>query len=131
MALLSFLLMVVAPTIAATYYTAFWASNRFVSEFRVAVRAIQPIKTGGMADLFGFAGVSQAGNDFNAVVQYLQSRKAIEDLGPPRPPKKTAYDNPSIDWFSRLQTAADRGTDTDRDQQVNSYDDHVRPERSS
>ena len=102
LALLSFLLMVVAPTIAATYYTAFWASNRFVSEFRVAVRAIQPIKTGGMADLFGFAGVSQAGNNSNAVVQYLQSRKAIEDLGGAKT-VEAAYDDPSIDWFSRLR----------------------------
>jgi capsular polysaccharide transport system permease protein len=103
LALVSFLLMVVAPTIAATCYTAFWASNRFVSEFRVAVRAIQPIKTGGMADLFGFAGVSQAGNDSNAVVQYLQSRKAIEDLGGAKT-VEAAYDDPSIDWFSRLRT---------------------------
>jgi capsular polysaccharide transport system permease protein len=100
---LSFLVLVVAPTIAATYYTTSWASNRFVSEFRVAVRSIQPIKTGGMADLFGFAGVSQAGNDSNAVVQYLQSRKAIEDLGGAKT-VEAAYDDPSIDWFSRLRT---------------------------
>ena len=102
LAFLSFLLVVVAPTIAATYYTIFWASNRFVSEFRVAVRSIQPIKTGGMADLFGFTGVSQAGNDFNAVVQYLQSRQAIEDLGGAKT-VETVYDDPSVDWFSRLR----------------------------
>jgi capsular polysaccharide transport system permease protein len=101
--LLSFLLLVVAPTIAATYYTEFWASNRFLSEFRVAVRSIQPIKTGGMADLFGFAGVSQSGNDSNAVVQYLQSRKAIEDLGGAKT-VQAVYDDPSIDWFSRLRS---------------------------
>jgi capsular polysaccharide transport system permease protein len=102
LALLSFLAMVVAPTIAATYYTMFWASDRFVSEFRVAVRSIQPIKTGGMADLFGFAGVSQAGNDSNAVVQYLQSRQAIKDLGGAKT-VQVVYDDPSIDWFSRLR----------------------------
>ena len=94
--------MVVAPTLAAAYYTTFWASNRFVSEFRVAVRSIQPIKTGGMADLFGFAGVSQAGNNSNAVVQYLQSRQAINDLGGAKT-VQVVYDDPSIDWFSRLR----------------------------
>lgn len=101
--MLSFLLVVAAPTIAAAYYTTFWASNRFVSEFRVAVRSVQPIKSGGMADLLGFAGVSQASNDSNAVVQYLQSRKAIEDLGGAKS-VEVMYDDPSIDWFSRLRT---------------------------
>jgi capsular polysaccharide transport system permease protein len=101
--LLSFLLLVVAPSLAATYYTMFWASDRFQSEFRVAVRSIQPIKTSGMADLFGFTGVTQAANDSNAVVQYLQSRRAIEDLGDPRT-VETVYDDSSIDWFSRLRT---------------------------
>jgi capsular polysaccharide transport system permease protein len=99
---LSFLLLVVAPTLAAAYYTMFWASDRFVSEFRVAVRSIEPIKTGGMSDLFGFAGVSQAGNDSNAVVQYLQSRQAIEDLGGAKI-IQPVYDDSSVDWFSRLR----------------------------
>jgi len=80
----------------------FWASDRFVSEFRVAVRSIEPIKTGGMSDLFGFAGVSQAGNDSNAVVQYLQSRQAIEDLGGAKI-IQPVYDDSSVDWFSRLR----------------------------
>jgi capsular polysaccharide transport system permease protein len=101
--LLSFLLLVVAPTLAAAYYTMFWASDRFVSEFRVAVRSIEPVKTGGMADLFGFAGVTQAGNDSHAVVQYLQSRQAINDLGGAKT-VQAVYDDPSIDWFSRLRT---------------------------
>jgi len=103
LALLSFLVVVGAPTIAAAYYTVFWASNRFVSEFRVAVRTIQPVKTGGMADLFGFAGVTQAGNDSHAVVQYLQSRQAVDDLGGAKT-VQAVYDDPSVDWFSRLRT---------------------------
>ena len=83
----------------------FWASSQFLSEFRIAVRSVEPIKTGGMAELFGFTGVTQAGNDSNAVVQYLQSRQAIDDLGGVGAVQKV-YDDPSIDWFSRLSAGA-------------------------
>ncbi|MCI4677496.1 hypothetical protein K9U39_18530 [Rhodoblastus acidophilus] len=98
---LSFLLVVVLPTVIAALYAFFWASNRYVSEFRVAVRAVEPIKTGGLADLFGLGGFSQAGNDSNAVVQYLQSREAFEQIQQRFPLEKKFSDH-SIDWFSRF-----------------------------
>jgi capsular polysaccharide transport system permease protein len=104
--LLSFCLAVILPTFAALGFTTFYASNQFVSEFRVAVRSLEPIKTGGMADLFGFAGVTQAGNDSNAVVQYLQSRQAIDDLDGGAAAARGLYDDTSIDWFSRLRADA-------------------------
>lgn len=103
--LLSFALAVIVPALIAAAFTTLWASSRYVSEFRVAVRSIQPIKTGGAADLFGFAGVSQAGNDSNAVVQYLQSRQAIDDLGGAQA-LASLFDKASIDWFARLRPGA-------------------------
>ena len=103
--LMSFVLAVIVPTLVATAFTTLWASSRYMSEFRVAVRSIQPIKTGGMADLFGFAGVSQASNDSNAVVQYLQSHQAIDDLGGPQV-LAPLFDSPSIDWSGRLRPGA-------------------------
>lgn len=98
---LSFIVVVILPTICAAVYSLAWASNRYVSEFRVAVRSIERQKTGGLSDLLGFGGVSPTGNDSYAVVQYLQSRQAIADLGGPKAVAKL-FNAESIDWFSRL-----------------------------
>ena len=102
---LSFILAVVLPTFAVAFYTLAWASERYVSEFRAAVRTIEPVKAGGLAALFGFSGVSQAGNDSHAVVQYIQSREAIGDLEKAMPLRQF-FTNASLDWFSRLKDEA-------------------------
>jgi len=98
---LSFVVIVILPTLCAAIYSLALASNRYVSEFRVAVRSIERQKSGGLSDLLGFGGVSPTGNDSYAVVQYLQSRQAIADLGGPQVVGKMFNDG-AIDWFSRL-----------------------------
>ena len=102
---LSFALVVVLPTYCAGFYAMVLASNRYVSEFRVAVRSIERQKTGGLTDLLGFGGVSPTGNDSYAVVQYLQSRQAIADLGGPSAVGKL-FNGDDVDWFSRLDADA-------------------------
>ncbi len=103
--MLSFLAMVLLPTLVAAFYTGIWASNRYVSEFRVAIKSAQPTPVTGFASLLGFAGMSPTGNDSYAVVQYLQSRKAIETIEK-TVPVQGLYANSRIDWFSRLPAKA-------------------------
>ena len=103
---LSFVLIVILPTLFAAFYTLFWAAPRYVSEFRVAVRSVQPLKAGGLADLFGLGGMSQTGNDSSAVVQFLQSRDSFEALEKRLPMRKKLTDQ-AIDWPSRFHGAPD------------------------
>ena len=102
---LSFIVVVLLPTLVTAVYALAIASNRYVSEFRVAVRSIERQKSGGLSDLLGFGGVSPTGNDSYAVVQYLQSRQAIADLGG-APTVAKMYGGDGVDWFSRLDPGA-------------------------
>ena len=103
--LLSFLLVVLLPTACVTAYLLFWATPRYVSEFRVAVRSAGGATAGQLPSLLGLSGISQSGNDSNAVVQYLQSHDAVADLDATLS-LRDHYSNPSIDFFSRLDPKA-------------------------
>src|SRR5579863_1155904 len=60
---ISFLAMVAAPTLAIGGYMGTIAASRYVSEYRVAIRTVEPLKSVGFSNLFGLAGASQASND--------------------------------------------------------------------
>lgn len=98
---LSFLLLVILPTIAMAVYATYFATARYASEFRVMIRDSEPLGgLTGVAQMFG-VGESQSGNDANAIVQFLQSREAPEEV------LKTIdlyemYQDTSIDVFSRM-----------------------------
>ena len=97
---LSFLLVVVLPSIVAGLYSLLLATPRFTSEFRAAIRSAEPMKSGGIAEIFGIGGVSQSGNDASAVVQYLHSRDSVEALER-RIPLRSKFTDDSIDFISR------------------------------
>ena len=99
---MSFLLLVVTPTVIGAIYLLVFATNQYTSEFRVTVRSVQPLaQASGLVSMLGLAGMSQASTDSHAVVQYLQSRQAIEDLDATVPLRKL-FAAPDIDWLSRL-----------------------------
>lgn len=100
--LASFFAAVILPTLAAGLYYGFIASYQYVSEFRATVRSLEPIKATGVTALLGLAGASQSASDANAVVQYLQSRDALEELDQ-KVGLRTQYSSNSIDWLSRLK----------------------------
>ncbi|MBV1706451.1 MAG: hypothetical protein KGQ37_04510 [Hyphomicrobiales bacterium] len=102
---LSFFAMVLIPTLVAALYTGILASDRYVSEFRVAIKSAQSTPVSGFASLLGYAGMTPTGNDSYAVVQYLQSRKAIETIEKTVPVQRL-YADSQIDWFSRLPAKA-------------------------
>jgi len=97
----TFALIVVLPTLVAGIYLCFVASNRYVAEFRAAVRSVEPMKSSEIPSLLGLAGMSQTGNDSHAVVQYLESRQALEDIDAAAS-VRARYEATTVDWLSRL-----------------------------
>jgi capsular polysaccharide transport system permease protein len=99
--LASFIVVVLLPALVAGIYLGFFCTPRYTTEFRVAIRSVQPMNSGGLSVLLGMSGMSQTSNDSFAIVQYLQSRAGVDDLQQYLP-LRSLYDQPSIDWFSRL-----------------------------
>jgi capsular polysaccharide transport system permease protein len=75
-----FLVVVIAPTVIMAVYTVGLKSPEYTSEFRVIVRSPNTSGNGGFAAVLGLSGTSATSADSQAVVQYLQSREAIDDL---------------------------------------------------
>ncbi len=102
----SFLLMVLAPTVATFIYFAFIASNVFVSEAKLTVReALQPAgndKAG--SSILGQLNIGKTGDssqDSMIVMDYIKSRSVIEDVGG-RERLLRLYGRAEIDFLSRL-----------------------------
>ncbi|SFR42923.1 capsular polysaccharide transport system permease protein [Yoonia tamlensis] len=101
---LSFVMVVILPAFSAWWYLTEIASDRFTSEFRVAVRSTQAPAINGMGSMLGLAGGGGASSDAQALVQYLQSHAIVSD--PLNDIDLAAiYSAPDIDWASRLVAA--------------------------
>lgn len=100
----SFLLLVILPTLAATIYYLAIASNQYVSEFRFAVRSqdFAPAGTSAASTAINGAARSSVYTENFLVVDYLQSRQAVEDLMKSVDLTKI-YTDPNIDFLSRLR----------------------------
>lgn len=104
----SFLAFVIAPTIVFFLYTAFWQSNRYVSETRVTVRAAQETKAmsgeaaGLIGKLMGGGGGSRSTiQDAYIILNYIKSQAIIRDLGGAAVMQRYFSVN-HADYFSRL-----------------------------
>ena len=97
----SFLLVVLVPLFAVAGYALLIATPRYVSEFRAAVRTVEPVKSASLPELFGLGAPSQSTNDANAVVQYIHSRHAVE-LIERHLPLRATYTASDIDFVSRF-----------------------------
>lgn len=98
---ISFLIVVVVPVVAAGIYYLFIAAGQYVVEFRFGVRSVEPMpgRLGGL--FFGSLASSPVVSDSYAVVQYIESRAIIDDLG--RTLDLTAiFSRPQADWLARL-----------------------------
>ncbi len=103
--LTSFCMLVVVPTLVFGVYLLFFVSPRYETEFRVAVRSGEAAKMSELPSFLGLAQSSQLANDSHAVIQYLQSRGALEDLDDTAA-LRAHYSRPSRDWWSRLDGEA-------------------------
>lgn len=108
----SFLLLVVFPSLIAFFYYSIFASNVFVAETKLTVRAApesdakSTTTSGGASSIIGKLGLGKSGSpaqDSRIILDYLRSRAAIEDVGG-RVTLAALYDKPAIDWFSRLNS---------------------------
>ena len=99
--LLSFLVLVAAPTVTWGAYLTFVASYAYTSEFRVAVRSVEPMQMMSFSSILGLGNLSQSAQGANAIVQYLRSRKAVEDIDKSLG-VRASFSSPSLDYLSRL-----------------------------
>lgn len=108
-ALISFILCVIAPVIAATVYYFAFASDQYVSEFSFVVRdsksAASGASTGAAPAIMSM--ISGAGSSVEnyMVAEYLLSREAVEALQS-RLDIVKMYSRPDIDWLARLDPSA-------------------------
>ena len=110
----SFLLCVMLPSLCYVFYGAFIASDEYVAEARVTVRAAQEKGGGGgggldlssvISKVTGGAGRSTVQDAF-IVLNYIKSRAIIADLGG-REYLEKIYARSDADFFSRLSKGAD------------------------
>ncbi|WP_395662025.1 hypothetical protein [Aestuariivirga sp.] len=98
-----FMVVVIAPTVIMAIYTVGIKSPEYTSEFRVIVRSPNTSGNAGFAAVLGLSGSSATSADSQAVVQYLQSREAIDDLED-RIRIRKRFSDMKIDVFSRANT---------------------------
>ncbi len=98
--LISFGLLVVAPTLAAGVYFGFLATPQYVAEAKFAVRTGELPKIDGVGALTGIP-LAKIAQDTQVVTSYMESRALVEALEE-RLGLRNLYGADDIDWFSRL-----------------------------
>jgi capsular polysaccharide transport system permease protein len=100
---ITFLLMVVLPTLVACLYYGFWASDQYAAEIRFGVRQtaepnvsddVLTMMTRGMA-------VGATGQEPYLVANYVHSLNLVEDLDR-QIGLREIYSKPGADWFARF-----------------------------
>jgi capsular polysaccharide transport system permease protein len=102
----SFTIVVIVPVIAASIYFALFASDRFVSELRFAVRGSTEHIPG--ADALGTVGslaYMNSSQEVYAIADYIRSRSAVEEIGR-TVDLRQIFQADKADWLSRLEYQA-------------------------
>jgi capsular polysaccharide transport system permease protein len=100
--LVSFLIVVALPVILAAVYYFLVAADQYVSEFRFALRSVEPARSEAGAFLQGNVAPSPIGVDSYAIVQYIASRDIVDDLGKTIDLREM-FSRPEADWLVRLE----------------------------
>lgn len=98
---LPMLLLVVLPTLLATYYYFVVATPQYVSEARFVVRGQSGAQPGMLSGLLQSAGIGRAQDDTFAVHDFILSRDALEELGQ-RTDLRALFARPEADPLSRF-----------------------------
>jgi capsular polysaccharide transport system permease protein len=104
-----FLLTVVIPTLVATIYFAFLASDVYISQSQFVVRSPDKPAATGIGMLLKSAGFSNAGDEIFATQDYILSRDALRTLNRNKV-VEIAYTRPEISLFNRLNPLGFGGT---------------------
>lgn len=92
---------VVFPTLLAILYFGLFASDVYVSESRIVVRAPDKTAQTAFGALLKTAGFTNASEEVHAVTEYIQSRDALRDVDRNGLVRR-AYSNSTISIFDRL-----------------------------
>ncbi len=98
---LSFLFVVVLPTLLSAVYYFLIAANQYVVEFRFAVRSVQPQRSDAPVLIRSGVASGELGLDSHIVVQYLRSRAIVEQLDK-RLNLERIFSRKEADWLSRI-----------------------------
>ena len=106
----SFIALVLIPSLVATLYLAFVASDQYAAEARFAVRAAQfeePKETKSALAGAASGGIipSLAGQDAYVIASYIRSAAVFADL-PPNLDPRIVYSRPEADFWARLSPNA-------------------------
>jgi capsular polysaccharide transport system permease protein len=104
-----FLLTVVIPTLVATIYFGFLASDVYVSQSQFVVRSPDKPAATGLGVLLKSAGFSNAGDEIFATQDYVLSRDALRALNRNKA-VEIAYTRPGISLFNRFNSLGFGGT---------------------
>ncbi|TWT10684.1 hypothetical protein [Reyranella sp. CPCC 100927] len=99
---------VVVPTTLSAGYLYGFASDQYVTEFRLAVRRQMPVRadpTSGATTLAGGNPMMAIVQDSEVVVQYLKSRQVIQDISP-RVDLDRIWARDDADYLSRMDVGA-------------------------
>ncbi len=99
--LLTFVIIVLVPSVVAAVYYFFIAADQYVAEFRFALRAVDPVRAEVSGIFQGSVAPSPVGVDSYAVVQYVDSRDILDDLGKTLDLREM-FSRPEADWLARL-----------------------------
>jgi capsular polysaccharide transport system permease protein len=99
--LLSFVVLVLVPATLAAGYMYFIASDEYVAEMKLGVRAPDVRNNDATAIFQGMPVASQIGLDSYTIVQYMQSREFVDRLQE-RVPLRAMFDADRIDPIARL-----------------------------
>lgn len=107
--LISFVICVILPIIAASIYYFGYASNQYASEFSFVVRdaksAAAATSSSGLSGMMGMLGGSPNSVENYMVAEFILSGKAVDALQKDVNLVKM-YSRPDIDWLARLDPSA-------------------------
>lgn len=104
-----FVILVVIPTLLATFYFAIFASDVYISESRFVVRSPDKPSTTGLGLLLKSTGFANAGDEIYAAQDYVLSRDALQAVNQ-RGAFERAYTAPFVSIFDRFNPLGLGGT---------------------
>jgi capsular polysaccharide transport system permease protein len=104
-----FLLVVVLPTVLATLYFGFFASDVYVSQSQFVVSSPDKPAASGLGILLKSTGFSNAGDEVYAAQEFVRSRDALHELNK-KDAVEHAYGDSSISVFNRFNPVGLNGS---------------------
>ncbi len=100
--LVSFLLLVALPALAAAIYYLFVASDQYVSEVKFALRSVERNQG---RDVSGMSGASNGNTDSFIIADYITTRQFVDEVQS-KIDLRSIFSHPGADFWSRFEASA-------------------------